>query len=238
MIDQLREENTLLIQEHTNKIDNLKTHNNRLIQENTKKIDKLKADNTLLIQENTRKIEKMKSDNTPLIQNINDQISQLKTDVDNIKNDQISQLRVDVDNIKTEQSSLPRLVNQLRRQMLSLILNPPGKWDVINSSVQVFCVIDHHPQLPCWSASKSATLTTTLTRRLLSTREDFQPMVSCNKTGHLENFLPGEIWIGLDELHRLTSKRSYSLNITMIDYDGTIYVAVYDQFKVISNQID
>merc|ERR1719320_722082 len=42
----------------------------------------------------------------------------------------------------------------------------------------------------------------------------------------------GEIWIGLDELHRLTSQRSYSLKITMTDYDGTSYVAVYDQFKV------
>jgi len=42
----------------------------------------------------------------------------------------------------------------------------------------------------------------------------------------------GEIWNGLDELHRLTSQRSYSLKITMTDYDGRIFQAVYDQFKV------
>jgi len=42
----------------------------------------------------------------------------------------------------------------------------------------------------------------------------------------------GESWIGLDELHRLTSQRSYMLKITMTDYDGASYVAVYDQFKV------
>ena len=64
-------------------------------------------------------------------------------------------------------------------------------------------------------------------------------MVSFDKRGgHLQNILPGESWIGLGELHRLTSQRSYSLKITMTDYDGTSYVAVYDQFKVISNKID
>ena len=63
-------------------------------------------------------------------------------------------------------------------------------------------------------------------------------MVSFDKKGgNLQNIPPGESWIGLDELHRLTSQRSYSLKITMTDYDGTIYVAVYDQFKVISKQI-
>ena len=53
-----------------------------------------------------------------------------------------------------------------------------------------------------------------------------------------ENILPGESWIGLDELLRLTSQQSYLLKIIMTDFDGASYVAVYDQFKVISNQIN
>ena len=44
----------------------------------------------------------------------------------------------------------------------------------------------------------------------------------------------GEGWIGLDKLHQLTSQRSYSLRIIMTDYDQMSYVAVYDQFKVLS----
>jgi len=42
----------------------------------------------------------------------------------------------------------------------------------------------------------------------------------------------GESWIGLDKLHQLTSERSYSLKITMTDYDNKTFVAVYDYFKV------
>ena len=42
----------------------------------------------------------------------------------------------------------------------------------------------------------------------------------------------GEIWLGLDNLHRLTSQRDYKLKITITDFDRKEYVAVYDQFKV------
>merc|ERR1719295_1960488 len=42
----------------------------------------------------------------------------------------------------------------------------------------------------------------------------------------------GESWLGLDNLHRLTSQRDYKLKIIMTDFDGKKYVAVYDQFKV------
>ena len=42
----------------------------------------------------------------------------------------------------------------------------------------------------------------------------------------------GESWIGLDKLHQLTSERSYSLKITMTDYDKKTFVAVYNNFKV------
>merc|ERR1719295_784704 len=42
----------------------------------------------------------------------------------------------------------------------------------------------------------------------------------------------GESWLGLDNLHRLTSRRDYKLKITMTDFDGKKYDAVYDRFKV------
>merc|ERR1719295_914056 len=42
----------------------------------------------------------------------------------------------------------------------------------------------------------------------------------------------GESWLGLENLHRLTSQRDYKLKIIMTDFDGKKYVAVYDQFKV------
>ena len=45
-------------------------------------------------------------------------------------------------------------------------------------------------------------------------------------------FFPGETWIGLDKLHQLTNERLYSLKITMTDYDGKKYEALYNQFKV------
>ena len=43
----------------------------------------------------------------------------------------------------------------------------------------------------------------------------------------------GESWLGLEKLHQLTSEGSYSLHITLKDFDQKTYVAVYDQFQVI-----
>ena len=45
--------------------------------------------------------------------------------------------------------------------------------------------------------------------------------------------MSGELWLGLENLHQLTSEGSYSLNITLKDFDNKTYVAVYDQFKVV-----
>ena len=42
----------------------------------------------------------------------------------------------------------------------------------------------------------------------------------------------GESWLGLDNLHSLTSQQDYKLKITMTDFDGKKYIAVYDQFVV------
>ena len=47
-----------------------------------------------------------------------------------------------------------------------------------------------------------------------------------------ECFVSGELWLGLEKLHQLTSEKNYSLRITMTDFDNKTYVAVYDQFKV------
>ena len=42
----------------------------------------------------------------------------------------------------------------------------------------------------------------------------------------------GESWLGLRELHKLTSNADYSLRIELKDFDGKSYHAVYDQFEV------
>ena len=45
--------------------------------------------------------------------------------------------------------------------------------------------------------------------------------------------MPGELWLGLEQLHKLTSERDYKLNVTLRDFDNKSYTAVYDQFKVL-----
>ena len=45
--------------------------------------------------------------------------------------------------------------------------------------------------------------------------------------------MPGEFWLGLDPLHKLTSERDYKLNVTLMDFDNKSYTAVYDRFKVL-----
>ena len=50
---------------------------------------------------------------------------------------------------------------------------------------------------------------------------------------HRTDLISGEIWLGLETLHKLTSVGSYSLHILIKDFDQKTYVAVYDQFKVI-----
>ena len=42
----------------------------------------------------------------------------------------------------------------------------------------------------------------------------------------------GEIWLGLERVHQITSKGNYSLHINLTDFDQKTYVAVYDQFQV------
>merc|ERR1712061_874666 len=42
----------------------------------------------------------------------------------------------------------------------------------------------------------------------------------------------GESWIGLDNLHRVTSQKDFSMKVTMTDFDGKKYHAVWNQFKV------
>ena len=42
----------------------------------------------------------------------------------------------------------------------------------------------------------------------------------------------GEVWLGLEKLHQLTSARDYQLIVRLRDWDGRLYIAVYDQFEV------
>jgi len=42
----------------------------------------------------------------------------------------------------------------------------------------------------------------------------------------------GESWLGLDELHRLTSEASFGLKIVLTDFGGKRYTAFYDNFKI------
>ena len=46
--------------------------------------------------------------------------------------------------------------------------------------------------------------------------------------------LSGEFWLGLDKIHRLTSRGSYKLRVDLEDFDGKSYYAAYDSFKVAS----
>ena len=55
-----------------------------------------------------------------------------------------------------------------------------------------------------------------------------------------KQFVSGEIWLGLEKLHQLTSEADYGLRITLKDFDQQTYMAYYDQFQVmlISDHID
>ena len=61
---------------------------------------------------------------------------------------------------------------------------------------------------------------------------DFHTHTRANKFWNIE-LISGEVWLGLEALHKLTSVGSYSLHILMKDFDQKTYVAIYDQFKVI-----
>ena len=53
----------------------------------------------------------------------------------------------------------------------------------------------------------------------------------------MNKIVSGEVWLGLEKLHQLTSARDYQLQVNMRDWDGRLYVAVYDQFEVFDNPI-
>ena len=46
--------------------------------------------------------------------------------------------------------------------------------------------------------------------------------------------LTGEFWLGLDNIHRLSSNGSYKLRVDLEDFAGNTYYAEYDLFKIAS----
>ena len=107
--------------------------------------------------------------------------------------------------------------------------------------------------MKCFVESRSATLMTSSARPLPSTRPAFpQKVILCimyyvlNKEHksrcilcHDNPKLQGESWLGLENLYYVTTVNkingnggSYSLKVTMTDYDGAQYTAVYDKFEV------
>ena len=48
-------------------------------------------------------------------------------------------------------------------------------------------------------------------------------------------YFSGESWLGLKKLHQLTSETDYRLYVSLTDFDGKIYKAVYDHFQVKNN---
>ena len=46
--------------------------------------------------------------------------------------------------------------------------------------------------------------------------------------------LTGEFWLGLDNIHHLTSREEYKLRVDLEDFAGNTYYAEYDSFKVAS----
>jgi len=98
---------------------------------------------------------------------------------------------------------------------------------------------------PAASTTTTTTTTTTITTtttplspgpvKVLVRKEVGNPADYFDKTfaEYKEGFSAnGESWLGLDNLHSLTSQRDYKLKITMTDFDGKKYHAVYDRFKV------
>ena len=49
---------------------------------------------------------------------------------------------------------------------------------------------------------------------------------------HGFGFLTGEFWLGLDKIHRLTSRGKHKLRVDLEDFAGNITYAEYDSFKV------
>ena len=46
--------------------------------------------------------------------------------------------------------------------------------------------------------------------------------------------LSGEFWLGLDNIHRLSSSGSHKLRVDLEDFVGNTYYAEYDLFKIAS----
>jgi len=214
LINKLRTDNSALVQENTRKIEKLRTENTLLIQENNNKIDKLKTDNNLLIQENTNAIDNLKEESTLLIQENTNKIDQLKTDSTLLvqhNTKQIDKLRIQNQNNNKQIDQLRIEIDNIKAEtspFRQLMAENPHLIEHLRSLLPVVMLVRKQCENPRDYFDK--------------TFAEYQEVFSAN----------GEVWIGLDKLHQLTSAGSYSLEITMTDYDGKKYKAVYEQFEV------
>jgi len=158
----------------------------------------------LLVQHNTKLINKLRTDNTPLIQENTRKIDQLMADNTALMQSQDNNKQID--QLRTEIDNIKAETSPLRQVMAEnkhLI-------DMLRTlkPKPVVMLVRKQCENP--------------TDYFYKTFAEYQEGFSAN----------GEVWIGLDKLHQLTSEHSYSLKITMTDYDGKKYRAVYEQFEV------
>nr|KAG5688079.1 hypothetical protein BaRGS_007124 [Batillaria attramentaria] len=69
---------------------------------------------------------------------------------------------------------------------------------------------------------------------VLQRRQDGSVDFNRNWTDYENGFgdLNGEFWLGLSNIHRLTSSDNYSLRVDLTDWDNTTAYALYDTFYI------
>jgi len=99
-----------------------------------------------------------------------------------------------------------------------------------HSNPRKSCNSEHIPKinLQPWKENKLAGVVMQK-RKAGNTPDYFAKTFDEYKQGFSSN---GEIWLGLEKIHILTTSRSYGLVVKMTDWDDKEYIAVYDSFKV------
>ncbi|XP_062866755.1 microfibril-associated glycoprotein 4-like [Trichomycterus rosablanca] len=91
------------------------------------------------------------------------------------------------------------------------------------SPVQVYC------DMGCSGSGAQDAKWTVFQRRMDGTVNFYRPW-NHYKSGFGNKY--GEYWLGLENLHQLTSKRKYELRVDLQDFEGTSVYAQYSSFSV------